>query len=646
MRPSPRGLLDTIVKGAARALGVRMDGGAAPVSQAPAGEGWRGIMDCGPGGGCGGPPVGIGGPAALAITPSLDRSQIDDVYTDLLMRRIVNLIVDHAMGVDPSLAGDAGEQSSTIGWLKAKGAWAEAKRAMIYSRQYGGGGVVSIVDDGRPADQEVDLAACRDVVGYYALPKWYLVPDGVGSGRVRAAWYGPRVGRPEHYFVTPVTGLGSGADLASLPPAEREATEAAHPDRMPRDLRRILNKCGNRFHRSRVIAWPFCDEMDMRLARWMPQWNGWGPGIVEAVLAPFLAYRGSALRTSAIMRSVVVNTMEVTNLEHRQTTPDLGAALRNALEWIRWCRDYTDDSVPLIAHDKGQKFNSLSHNVAGIDKLVATLRQFVLDEVEYPAVVLFGDSAGGLNGGERSGEWRAYASTVKAMQSEWVWTAGSFGGGLRQMVLMAQACTRGPTGGRMDPTVQATWPSILTESDDDRATRRLKNSQARAQDRLALGLTPAAIRRFDPTVKEDYPGLDVDEGPLPTIAAATPGEAAPRGSVPAVESQEGGAAAATTPAKANEVLAGEEEAAAEPTADAPKPVVLPPDVHTEAEIAAAMKMTRAAIRKVIEEAGVAPVMRAPPGTRGGHRYSLGQVMQAFQLQAMNRADAMRQSSSS
>jgi hypothetical protein len=97
------------------------------------------------------------------------------------------------------------------------------------------------------------------------------------------------------------------------------------------------------------------------------------------------------------------------------------------------------------------------------------------------------------------------------------------------------------------------------------------------------------------------------------------------------------------------VLAEEETAdpgAAEPTADAPPPVALPPDVHTEAEIAAAMKMTRAAIRKVIEEAGVAPVMLAPPGTRGGHRYSLGAVMQAFQLQAMNRADAMRQPSNS
>jgi len=639
-RPARPGLLATLAEGAARVLGVRFDGG--PVQAVVPSAEARSVMDCGPGGGCGGPPVGWGGSPQVAITPSLDRATIDDLYSDQLMRRIVRLIVDDAMGVSPSLAGDAGEQSSTIGWIEGRGGWDEAERAMIYARQYGGGGVVCIVDDGRPADQEVDLAACRDVVGYYALPKWYLVPDGVGSGRVSAGWYGPRVGRPEHYFVTPVTALGSDAGLSSLPPDQREAAEAAHPRRMPRDLRRILNKSGYRFHRSRVIAWPYVDEMDLRLARWFPQWNGWGPGVVEAVLAPFLARRQGALRISAIMRSVVVNTMEITNLEHRQTTPDLGAALRNALEFVKWCRDYTDDSVPLIAHDKNAKFGSLTHQLGGIDKLVEAQRQYLLDVVEYPAVVLFGDSVGGMNGGDRAGEHRSYAARVRSFQNRWVWTAGSFGGGLRQMVLQAQACRRGPTGGRMDPTVQATWPSILSESEDDRVSRRLKNAQARAQDRVALGLTAAALRRFDPTVREDYPGLDVDEGPLPTISAATPGEAAPRGSVPAVE-PDGADVTATTPAAANEAIVEGEGSgpATGPATDAPERMVLPDDVHTESEIAAAMKMTRQALRRIIAETGVVPVVRSPPGARGGDRYSLGEVMAAFQAQATRRADAMR-----
>lgn len=597
-------------------------------------------LDCGPAG-CGGgafPGGGVDGLGLLrsAGTPSLDRPTVDSIYTDQLMRRVVNLIVDDALspGAKPTLAGETGELTGCIDWLESRGFWAEMKRACVYSRQYGGGGVVCFVDDGRPADEEVDLLACHDVVGFYALPKWYLVPDGVGSGRVRAGWYGARIGRPEHYYVTPVTGLGAGSGASPLGLAGSHVA-------MPRDLQAMLAKGGSRFHRSRVIPWPYCDEMDLRLARWLSQWNGWGPGVVEAVLAPFLARREGALRLSAIMRSVVINTMTMTDLEARQSNPDLAAAVINRLEFVKACRDFTESmGVPIIATDAQNKFDSLSHDVGGIDRIIAAQRQFFLDVVEYPGVVLFGDSAGGLNGGDRQGEWRAYAGRVKALQESWIWTAGSFGGGLRQAVLLAMACQDGPTDGQMDPTVKATWPSILAESAEDQASQRLKHAQARAQDRLTLGLTPAALLRFDPDVQERYPGLDVDEGPLPEVAPATPGPGRPEGTTAAVDPT-GSASAAVTPAAANEALANEGEPGAPATDAQPAaPLVLPDDIATEAEIAGALKMTRAALRKWLQQTDVA-TYPMPPGMRGGNRHSLGEVLRAWNAAAQRRLDAMR-----
>lgn len=600
-------------------------------------------LDCGPAG-CGSGAFPGGGADGLgllraAITPSLDRTTIDDVYTDQLMRRIVNLIVDDALspGAKPTLAGETGELTGCIDWLESRGFWAEMKRACVYSRQYGGGGVVCFVDDGRPADEEVDLLACQDVVGFYALPKWYLVPEGVGSGRVRAGWYGARIGRPEHYYVTPVTGLGYGSSLGvgDLP--------GLGSQEMPKQLLSILNKGGSRFHRSRVIPWPYCDEMDLRLARWLSQWNGWGPGVVEAVLAPFLARREGALRLSAIMRSVVINTMTMTDLEARQSNPDLAAAVITRLEFVKACRDYTESlGVPIIATDAQNKFDSLSHDVGGIDRVIAAQRQFLLDVVEYPGVVLFGDSVGGMNGGDRQGEWRAYASRVKALQESWIWTAGSFGGGLRQAVLLAMACQDGPTDGQMDPTVKATWPSILAESAEDQASQRLKHAQARAQDRLTLGLTPAALLRFDPDVQERYPGLDVDEGPLPEVAPATPGPGRPEGTTAAVDPT-GSASAAVTPAAANEALANEGEPGAPATDAQPAaPLVLPDDIATEAEIAAALKMTRVAFRNWLRTtASPITTYPTPPGTRGGNRHSLGEVLRAWNSAAQRRLDGMR-----
>lgn len=656
---APAGLLSRLAAGALRYAAGRLDalapepvvpGPAASRTDSEATGGAR--ADCAPGMGCGGAAASLGGvgPAYAAITPSLDRPTIDDLCSDALMWRIVTMLVEDSMSATPTLAGELGELTPCIDWLNERGFWPEAKRAMTYARQYGGGGILCIVDDGRKSDQEIDLFSLRDVVGFYALPKWYLVPDGVGSARVSAAWYGQRIGRPEHYYATPVTGLGSsvsqnivarGAGPVGSGLLPEDGAGAGARVFSPRDLNRLLDKSGRRFHRSRVIAWPYRDEMDLRLARWFPQWNGWGPGIVEAVLAPFLAYRGSALRISSIMRSLVVNTVEISDLEGRQSTPDAGAALRNFLDLVKACRDYTDDSVPLIATEPGRKFDSLTHNVAGIDKLLAALRQYMLDVVEYPSVKLFGDTAGGMSGGGREGELKAYGQTVSSTRSSWVWSAGSFGGGLRQAVLLSMACERGPTDGQMDRTVTATWPEFVTETAEEAANTRLKEAQARAQDALTLNLTADALLRHDPTVKRRYPSLDVDEGPLPQPAQAVAGSQVVPGVTPAQVDPSTSAETATTPGATNTALAEQQASGGDQPADAAPPATLPADIHTEAEIAAAMKMTRAALSRLLADAGVQPVIPAAKGQRGGARYSLGQVLAAWQAQAKGRADAMR-----
>ena len=621
---------------------------AATKSKAPAPKAdAKSVMDCA-GGGCGGGGLGLGlggggGAWLTAFTPALDRPIIDNpdfpqVWPKHpLMRRIVAIMVDDIMQDKPTLSGEIGELSGCVEWLDARGFWAEAERAMWYARAYGGGGVVCFIDDGRSPEEEVDPLAVRDVVGFYALPKWYLVPDGVGSGRIRAGWYGARIGRPEHYFVTPNTAL---AEYALRP-------EGVLKSEMPQDLRRLLNKGGNRFHRSRVIPWPYRDEMDLRLARWMPNWNGWGPGVVESCLAPFLNRRAGALRLGAIMRSVVVNTMEISDIEHRQTQPEIWALLQARLELIKWCRDYMDDSLPIIATDPNNKFSSLTHNVAGIPDLVGEQRRFLLDTLEYVSVRLFGDTAGGLNGGDRNGEWKAWDRTVAAKRKSWAWTSGMFGGGLRQAVCLSMLAQNGPTHGQLDPTVKPTWPSILVEDPDDVASVRLKHAQARAQDALVLQLTPAALRRHDPDVAERYPSLDLDEGPLPEVAPATRGPATPEGTEAAVlpDNPADPPPTATTPGATNEALAAEQapDDGAEQTDDVAtptEPLALPDEIRTERECAAALGLSVKMFRKWIDEHRIT-TYPMPSGTRGGHRHSLGEVLRAWQASAVRRADAAR-----
>ena len=579
-------------------------------------------VDCGPGG-CG--PVGGGlgyGSDGWDQFAGLDRQTIDALYYgDQFLRMVVGRILDDAMSKRPTLAGEDGEQTGCIEWLDERGFWDAAKRAMLYARLYGGGGVVCLIDDGRRSDEEVNLAGIRGVLGFYALPKWYLTPADAGSPRVRAAWYGQRIGRPEHYLVTPNIPIGG-----------------TRPD----DIGALMKgSVAGKFHRSRVIPWQYCDEMDLRLARQYGNGNGWGPGVVESIVGPYTARREGQRRINGIIRSLVVNVMKMPDVLSAMSTPSGGAALRNALDWVKACRDYTEDGVPIVAVDSNSSLTSLSHTVAGANDLLGAQRQFLLDTcTEYPAVALFGDSTGGLSGGDREGEWMSYYNNVDALRTSWAWSGGTFGGGIRQAVLLAQACPSGPTFGRMDPSTQATWPSIWTASAKEEADTRLTNASARAQDKLAVGLTSEAMLRHDPTVQKAYPSLELDDGPLPALVTADPLAAGAGTSTPAT-STEGAADIAMTPGAVNEALV--RQAAPGEALDAgpaAPPLVMPTDICTERELAASMKMSKPAMRKLLESQAV-QAYPMPKGTRGGHRYSLGEVMAAWQRDTTDRADGIR-----
>lgn len=579
--------------------------------------------DCGPGGcGPGGALYGAGGYGVGGIAGNgfigLDRMTIEALYySDQFLRMVVNKILEDGMSKRPSLAGEDGEMSSCIEWLDERGFWDAAKRAMLYARMYGGGGVVCLIDDGRPSYEEVNLAGIRGVLGFYALPKWYLTPADAGSPRVQAGWYGQRIGRPEHYLVTPNIPIGGGD---------------------PGDIGAVMKgSAGGKFHRSRIIPWQYCDEMDLRLARRYANGNGWGPGVVESILQPYLARKEGQARINGIIRSLVVNVLSMPDVTASQSTPTGGVALRAALDWLKACRDYTEDGVPIVAIDKQSTLSSLSHTVSGANDLLAAQRQFLLDTCsEYPAVALFGDSVGGLSGGDREGEWMSYYNNVDTWRS-WAWSGGTFGGGIRQAVLLSQAVPSGPTFGRMDYTTTPTWPSLWKASAKEQSATRLTNAQARAQDKLALNLTTEAMVRHDPTVKESYPSLDVDEGPLPELA----GNDATGVTAPAI-GDPSAAPSAMTPGATNEALAAQaapgEQTDATTGPPAP-PLVMPTDIKTEADLAACMSLTRPALRKLLEAQGVKPYPM-PKGTRGGHRYSLAEVMRAWQRDTTDRADAL------
>lgn len=578
----------------------------------------------------------------------LDRWTIDRMLREQLMYTIVAAIVDDACQDTPTLAGDRlGELTDCVSWNAERGYYEAQQQALFYSRSYGGGGVVCVVDDGRAPEEEVDPLCVRDVCGYFALPKWYLMPADAGSGRVRAGWYGQRIGRPEHYWVTPVA-----------PPDYRSASLLGDSHGAGTAM---IKAGGMRYHRSRVIPWPHRTDLDMRQARQFPNDAGWGPGVVEGVAAAYMARRTGNLRADTIMASSHFNVLQTSNVATALSTPDGGAGIKNIIQWVVDCLAETaGGTLPFTVIDNNSTLEPKSHTLAGLPQMLAEQRKFLLDNLpEYPEVRIFGGGGGvGMSGDSgQDGQWRTYYGNVASYRQTTIWKAGKFGGGQRQAHMLAMMSTCGPTGGQVDPSIEATWPNLWQESGEQTAKTRLLNSQARAIDRNTLGLTPAAMLRHDKTLAGSptatYASLDVDDGPLPEVASTNLPDGASPNALEAASATPG-----TTPAAAVSDLAAQDDApkmddvggvpmgpdfAADPNTPAPgasaTPVVtMPADIVTEVAMAKALGMSRATFRKWATARGV-KVYPVDPGTRGGHRYSGAEVLAAWQESAKARIDA-------
>lgn len=607
--------------------------------------------DCGPGGGCGPAPGWVGGPAGIGLSLAplgafvgLTRLDCDILCVDMLMRNIVKKLVDDALVSPPSLSGESGELSGCVSWLDERGWNSEMERALIYSRRYGGGGVVMAIDDGRPPEEEVDLLAVRDVMGFYALPKFYLTPADAGSSRFAAGWYGPRIGRPEHYIVTPQQPVGA-ADTTGDLLASAGATAMGL-------------RAGMRFHRSRVVAWPYCDELDLRQARRFPNWNGWGPGAVESCVGPYLARREGGFRTNSIMRSVAYNVLTTPNVAGAQANPSGGDAINNAMSWVQFCLANTAEvGLPLVAVDPLSSLEPKAVSITGLPDLLKEQRRFLLDNLpEYVEVALFGSSNGGLSGDGKEGEWRAYFQNLDTYRSNHVWRAGTFGGGMKQAVMLAQAARCGPTRGVVDRTVRAVWPPLWRDSAEARSKTRKANAEARAIDRAVLGLTPDAMLRHDDTLAgnaaSDYPSLDVDDGLLPqldpgvgeeqAVQAVAPGAAAPTTTAASVQAVADDPSGSPATPRDDDATSGASAGGIASPAAPQAPVVLPSDIVTEVEVAAAFRMTKRAAEKFLASHPDLKRYAMPPGTRGGARYSMADVMAAWNASAQQRVDSLRQ----
>lgn len=506
--------------------------------------------DCGSG--CGSVPF----PSTFSYDVGLTRDEIDDLCVNELMSRIVLTMIGDATRVDPGMSGpELGQLDDVWDYLQRKHFGPEEYRALAYSWKYGGGALIINAQDGGAWNEPLDLTRVQSLAGFFPIERQYITP-GPASPSGRGGWWGPTWGRPSYYQVTPYT------------PGDPRA-----PDEIGG---------GTIVHPSRVIPYPYRRELSLRQARHRANWNGWGPGIVEGVLAAFESRTKGIERVNDIMSSFGYDFISMPILHDMLSSPDGKTRLRNFLTSLKQCRDMTGDGVPVVVTGpEVTEIKSVTRNVSGLDKLIEAQRTFVLDVTPYPRVVLFGETAAGLGSGNANGEWQTYFQSVASYQETVRWQ------GIRHAAIVAMAAKDGPTKGRIDFGIVDSWESLEQEKEADRSENRKRNAEAREKDAAVLGIDPKTLALYDPTIEDTYPGL---------ATAIENGDVALAGPTPM-------ATAITTPAAPSTPLSPDDgpslgEEIGEQADEAP-PATIPDDLVSEPEARRMLKCgTRSFLRKV------------------------------------------------
>lgn len=581
--------------------------------------------DCG-GGGCGNydSPFGPAFTGGLGLA-GLSRDQIDALCVSQFMTRIVHVLIEDAVKISPDLSGpDLGQLDDVWDYLCEAHYQEEEFRALSYSRKYGGGGLIIIAEDGGTLGEEMDLARVQRVRGFVPLERNYLIP-GPASGEVRGSWWGPRWGRPLYYTAAPPYGLtGDGFEILS----------------------------GTAIHPSRIIPFPYRRELNWRQARLYTNWSGWGPGVVEAIVEAYLARVRGILRTGDIVNSFGYDHVSNEALHDMLSSPDGKARVRNFLNFVKECRDYTGDGVPMVVTGPEAHLTPVNRTVTGLAELIEAQREFLLDCTEYPRIVIFGETASGLGSGAAEGEWQQYYQVVSAYQENVRWR------GIRHAAIVCMAAKDGPTSGRIDFGITAAWASLEQEKESEVAENRKRNAEARAIDAEVLGISPKDLIAYDNTLEGTYPGIQAaaENGTLNFAASIVPlspadpldpnalptGSPIPPPATPSAPAPTPGHEGETTSPTPTEPGAEDQQEEQAPPAE-PAPTI-PTDLISEADARRLLRCGRATFINMAKRGLITPWL-----TYAGRRYSMAELVSAFkgtppeteEPEGEERSDAMR-----
>ena len=384
----------------------------------------------------------------------LNQKEVEWLYFDAIPRRFVDAIPNEILRHTPTvtLGGEdpdedqekINEFNEFVKYTKLPDALSEVIKLQ---RLYGGAGLVMLVDDGKPPEEEINIEGIREIKGFVPLSRYELIPSDVTITDWR---------RPDHYRIT---------TSQRMTPEQRE------------------NYTDIKIHASRVarfdglyLAWPQRSQN-----------TGWGLSVLQLIWEAYKRYQTALAGMEELGKQASVFVHKIPGLFQRIASGN-EADLKKRLEANALSRSVYGG----VVIDTEEEVEWLNNGLSGLSGASEPFLQDLTAATGWPAAYLFGISPGGL-GKEGRYEERVWASIVEEWQMNYCLDP------ISQVFTLVMAAQDGPFKGKIPETWKVEFPTIFTETEEEKVQVRSNQAQV-DQIYINLGvLAPTEVRasRFD-----------------------------------------------------------------------------------------------------------------------------------------------------
>lgn len=350
----------------------------------------------------------------------IDEQAANSLYRgDGFAKRIIDLPAGHMVREWFTVEGDP--DGSIIKFLDSRYVKNRIKRALRWSRLYGGSMVVLGLDDGGDLDEELNEDNIRRLSFIKAVSRYRVTIRERETDTEKENY-----GDPVLYTISPVAGN-------------------------PYDI-----------HSSRVLLFDGSDVPE-RVRR---QNNGWGDSILQSIYTRVRGLSSSYVNVEHVLDDFSMIVMTIDNLM------ELLAMGKEKLVQKRLNQmDLTRHIMNTVLLDSEEKFERSTSTVTGIKDLLDKLAEALSAVSGIPITLLMGRSPAGLNStGE--GDIRNYYDSISDLQEEILLPQ------LERLVYLVQKVKEGPTNGKELDDWSIKFNPLWQLTDKEIAETRNKNAES------------------------------------------------------------------------------------------------------------------------------------------------------------------------